>query len=61
MGDPMDASIASKSAPLSDRSTDDDALRLSRRVSLMLILALSLGLWAAILAAVASLAAVVAG
>jgi hypothetical protein len=61
MGDPMDASIASKSAPLSDKSTDAGTLRLNRRASLMVILALSLGLWAAIMAAVASLATVVAG
>jgi hypothetical protein len=60
MGDPMDASIASKSAPLSDTSTDAGALRLSRRAALMVILALSLGFWA-ILAAVVSLATVVAG
>ena len=55
----MHASIASKSASLSERSTDPAALRLTKRASLMLILALSLGLWAAIWAAVASLASLV--
>jgi hypothetical protein len=57
----MDASIASRSASASERSTDFEAPRLSRRASLLLILALSLGLWAAIWAAVASLASVVVG
>jgi hypothetical protein len=61
MGNPMDASIAPRSASRSERSTDLEASRLSRRASLLLILALSLGLWAAIWLAVASLASVVVG
>jgi hypothetical protein len=55
----MDASIAPRSASLSKRPIGIDAPRLSRRASLLLILAFSLGLWAAIWAAVASLASVV--
>jgi hypothetical protein len=57
----MDASIAPRSASPSERSTDLETPRLSRRASVLLILVLSLGLWAAIWAAVASLALVVAG
>lgn len=57
----MDAGIAPRSALPSERSTDLEALRLSKRTSLLLVLALSLGLWAAIWAAVASLASVVVG
>jgi hypothetical protein len=57
----MDASIAPRSASPSERSTDLEVPRLSRRASLLLILALSLGLWAAIWAAVASLVSVVVG
>jgi hypothetical protein len=51
----MDAGVAPSSASPSERSTDLEAPRLSRRSSLLLILALSLGLWAA----VASLASMV--
>ncbi|HEX4614915.1 MAG TPA: hypothetical protein VH230_03280 [Stellaceae bacterium] len=57
----MDASIVPRSASLSERSTDLEAPRLSRRASLLLVWALSLGLWAAIWAAVASLVSVVVG
>jgi hypothetical protein len=57
----MDASIAPRSASPSERSTDLETPRLSRRASVLLILVLSLGLWAAIWAAVSSLALVVAG
>ena len=57
----MDAGIAPRSISSSERSTDLEVLRLSRRVALPLILALSLGLWAAIWVAVASLASVVVG
>lgn len=57
----MDADIASRSISSSGRSTDLEVLRLSGRASLLLILALSLGLWAAIWVAVASLASVVVG
>jgi hypothetical protein len=57
----MDASIAPRSASPSERSRGLEAPRLGRRASLVLTLALSLGLWAAILAALASLACVVAG
>ena len=57
----MDASIDPRSALPSERSRDLEALRLSKRASLLLMLALSLGLWAAIWAAVASLASVVVG
>jgi len=57
----MDASIASKSASPSERSIEAESLRLDRRTSLMLIIVLSLGLWAAIWAAVASLASVAVG
>jgi hypothetical protein len=53
----MDATIAPRSASASERSTDFEAPRLRRRASLLLILALSLGLWAA----VASLVSVVVG
>lgn len=57
----MDAGIAPRSISSSERSTDLEVLRLSRRAALPLILALSLGLWAAIWVAVASLASVVVG
>lgn len=57
----MDASIAPRPASPSERSTDLEAPRLSRRASLLLVLALSLGLWAAIWAVVASLVSVVVG
>jgi hypothetical protein len=57
----MDASIAPRSAVPSERTTDFEAPRLSKRASLLLVLALSLGLWAAVWAAVASLASVVVG
>lgn len=57
----MDAGIAPRSALPSEKSTDLEAPRLSKRTSLLLVLALSLGLWAAIWAAVASLASVVVG
>jgi hypothetical protein len=60
-GDSMDASIAPRSASPSERSTDLETPRLNRRASLLLILVLSLGLWAGIWAAVASLALVVVG
>jgi hypothetical protein len=56
----MDASIAPRSAS-SQRSTDLASLHLSRRASLLLVLALSLGLWAAIWAVVALLASVAVG
>jgi hypothetical protein len=49
----MDASITSASP--SAKSTDVKALRLTRLASLLSIVALSLGLWATIGAAVASL------
>jgi hypothetical protein len=57
----MDASIAPRSAAPSERSINLEAPRLNRRASLLLILALSLGLWAAIGAAAASLISVVVG
>jgi hypothetical protein len=57
----MDASIAPRSASPSERSTDLEAPRFSRRASLLLVLALSLGLWGAIWAVVASLVSVVVG
>jgi hypothetical protein len=57
----MDAIIAPRSASPSERSTDLEAPRLSKRASLLLILVLSLGLWVAIWATVASLASVVVG
>jgi hypothetical protein len=57
----MDASIASRSASPSDRFTDLEHPRLNRRASVILILALSLGLWAAMWAALASLASLVFG
>lgn len=58
---PMNAGIAPRSISSSERVTDLEAPRLSWRASLLLILALSLGLWAAIWVAVASLASVVIG
>ena len=61
MGYPMDASIAPRFASPSESSTNPEAPRLSKRASLLLVLALSLGLWAAIWAAVASLASVMVG
>jgi hypothetical protein len=57
----MDAGIAPRSALPSERSPDLKAPRLSRRASLLLILGLSLGLWAVIGAAIASLVSVVVG
>ena len=57
----MNASIAPRSSLPSERSTDLEAPRLSRRASLLLVLALSLGLWAAIWAAIASLTSLVVG
>ena len=57
----MDASIAPRSASPSERSTDLETPRLSKRASLLLTLALSLGLWVAISAAVSYLASVVVG
>jgi hypothetical protein len=57
----MGASIAPRSASPSERSTDLEHPRLSWRASVILISALSLGLWAAIWAAVASLASLVVG
>jgi hypothetical protein len=57
----MDASIAPRSASPSERSTDLEHPRLSRRTSVILISALSLGLWAAMWAALASLASLVFG
>jgi hypothetical protein len=60
-GYPMDASIAPRSAASSEKSTNLEGPRLNRRASLLLILALSLGLWAAIGAAAASLISVVVG
>ena len=56
----MDASIAPRSAS-SQRSTDLASPHLSRRASLMLVLALSLALWGAIWAAVALVASVAVG
>ena len=56
----MDAGIAARSIS-SERSTDLEAPRLGWRASLFLILAVSLGLWAAIWVAVASVASVVVG
>jgi hypothetical protein len=47
----MDASITSASP--SEKSTDVEALRLTRLASLLSIVALSLGLWATIWAAIA--------
>ncbi len=55
----MDVSIAPRSALPPEKTTNFEAPRLSRRTSLLLVLALSLGLWVAIWAAVASLASVV--
>jgi hypothetical protein len=49
----MDASITSASP--SEKSTDVEALRVTRLASLLSIVALSLGLWATIWAAIASL------
>ena len=57
----MDGSITSKSIPLSEGSIGPDPLPLARLSSLILIVVLSLGLWAVIIAAIASLASVVAG
>jgi hypothetical protein len=57
----MDGSIASKSIPLSEGSTGFYPLPLARLGPLILILVLSLGLWAVIIAAIASLASVVTG
>jgi hypothetical protein len=57
----MDASIASRSASPSERLTDLEHPSLNRRASVILILALSLGLWAAMWAALASLASLVFG
>jgi hypothetical protein len=57
----MDAGFAPRSISSSERSTDLEAPRLSRRASALLTLALSLGLWAAIWAALASLASAVLG
>jgi hypothetical protein len=57
----MNASIAPRSASPSERSRDLEVRRLGRRASLALISALSLGLWAAIWAALVSLASVVIG
>jgi hypothetical protein len=57
----MDAGFAPRSISPSERSTDLEAPRLSRWASALLILALSLGLWAAIWAALASLASAVLG
>jgi hypothetical protein len=57
----MHASIAPRSASPPERSTDLEAPRLNGRASLLLILTLSLGLWAAIWAALASLVSMVVG
>ena len=57
----MDAGIAARAISSSEGPTDVEAQRLSWRASLLLILTLSLGLWAAIWVAVASLASVVVG
>jgi hypothetical protein len=57
----MDAGVVPRSISSSERSTDLEAPRLSRRASALLILALSLGLWAAMWAALASLASAVLG
>lgn len=57
----MDASIAPRSGASSERPINLEAPRVNRRASLLLILALSLGLWAAIGAAAASLILVVVG
>jgi len=57
----MDAGFVPRSISSSERSTDLEAPRLSRRASALLILALSLGLWVAIWAALASLASAVLG
>ena len=57
----MDASIARRSTLPSERSADLEAPRLTWRASVLLILMLSLGLWAAIWAAVVSLASVMVG
>ena len=57
----MDASIAPRSASPSERLTDLEHPRLNRRASVMLISALSLGLWAAMWAALASLVSLVFG
>jgi hypothetical protein len=52
----MGASITSRSNSRPVRSRDVETLRLSRSVSLLLILALSLGLWTLIWAATARVA-----
>jgi hypothetical protein len=57
----MDASIAPRSAPPSERLTDLEHPRLNRRASVILISALSLGLWAVMWAALASLVSLVFG
>jgi len=57
----MHASIAPRSTSPPESSTDLEAPRLNSRASLLLILTLSLGLWAATWAAVASLVSVVVG
>jgi len=57
----MDASIAPRSAPPSERLTDLEHPRLNRRASVILISALSLGLWAAMWAALASIVSLVFG
>jgi hypothetical protein len=54
----MNASVISRPASLSEASATE-RLRLSRRVSLMLILTVSLTLWAAIWAAGTSLVSAV--
>jgi hypothetical protein len=53
-------SIRDEASP-SDGSAGEVALQLTRRASLILVLLLSLGLWAAIWAAVASLASAMLG
>ena len=57
----MDVSIAPRSASPSERLTDLETPRLSRRASLLLMLVLSLGLWGAIWAAASYLVSVVVG
>lgn len=56
----MRASVTSRSIPRSDRPRAAEAPRLSRPASLLLILALSVGLWTMIWAATASVVSAIA-
>lgn len=60
IGSRMGASVISRSTSRLDRSGRDETPRVSRPASLLVILALSLGLWAIIWAAAASVASSIA-